>query len=143
MVAPERRNNDNVLRCGRDVSKATLLEITESQLGLINRQLLELPPQDWSEDHLSKVVGMIIDESSSAPVLLAANRDEHKKVLFHFMRWVLTAGWSGPPIARTMAILGRETSLARLAEIPTVIAAINAEPLEQTESATSVVAETR
>ena len=41
----------------------------------------------------------------------------------YFMRWILTAGWSGPAIAPTMAILGREVTLRRFAGIRQVILA--------------------
>lgn len=131
MIAPEKRDGRYVLTVGKDATKASLSEMAESQLELINRQLLQLTSQEWHDENLRRVLGIIKEGSRSSPCLLSPDLLEHDKILLFFIRWILTAGWSGPPIARTMTILGRETTLERLANIPTVILALTTEETEE------------
>lgn len=120
-VLPEKSDDEYVLRYGNNLSKSALKVIADCQLELLNRRLVELPPHDWNEDNLSKALAIFREESTSPASLLRPRLPDHPSVVLHFIRWSLTAGWSGPSISQTMAILGREITLQRLANIAAVI----------------------
>ena len=126
MVTPEKRNDEYVLRCGNQVSEPTVSELVENQLEHINRRFLQLPTRDWNEDNLHKTMDLILAESKSHSSSLGPNVPTDPTTILYFIRWILAAGWSGPPIAQTMVLIGRETSLERLASFPAVIAAVTA-----------------
>ena len=118
---PEKSNDQYVLRYGKNLSKSPLKIMANCQLELLNRRLVDLPPQDWNEDNLSKALALFRADSTSPASLGGSRLPDHPSVVLHFTRWALTAGWSGPSIAQTMAILGRDVTLQRLANIPAVI----------------------
>merc|ERR1711939_597334 len=68
-----------------------------------------VPGSSWSEEvHVSQLKALEIPP------------DEHvdagawKKALYHYLRWALAVGYKGPPVAKTLEILGRETSVQRI-----------------------------
>ena len=130
MVTAEKKDDEYVLRCGNQLSRSTVAELVESQLEHINRQFLQLSPRDWNEDNLRKTMDLILAESRFLSSSRGSNLSTDSTTILHFIRWILAAGWSGPPIARTMVLIGRETSLKRLANFPAVISAIPAPQVE-------------
>ncbi|KAK5204840.1 Glutamate--tRNA ligase mitochondrial [Exophiala xenobiotica] len=63
----------------------------------------------WSEEvHSSQLKALEIppDENVDAGAW--------KKALYHYLRWALAVGSKGPPVAATLDILGRETSVQRI-----------------------------
>lgn len=127
MVTLEMKDDQYLLRCGNNVSKSTITEITESQLERIYRRFVDVTQGNWNEDRLHKTMDLILEESKTLPSLLAPDMPSHLRTILHFIRWVLAAGWSGPPIAQTMVLLGREISLQRFADIPTIVSSASAE----------------
>lgn len=130
MVTPEKRNDEYVLRCGNQISESTVSELVESQLELINRRFLQLPPRDWNEDNLHKTMDLVLAEGKSQSSSLGPKVPTDSTTILYFIRWVLAAGWSGPPIAQIMVLIGRDTSLKRLANFPAVISAVTAPQIE-------------
>ena len=130
MVTPEKINDEYVLRCGNQLSNSTVTELVENQLECINRRFLQLSPRDWNEDNLHKTIDLILAESKSLSRLPGPNLPNDSTTILHFIRWILAAGWSGPPIAQTMVLIGRETSLKRLANFPSVVSAVSAPLVE-------------
>ena len=130
IVTPEKRSDEYVLRCGNQLSKSSVKELAENRLELINRRFLQLPPGDWNEDNLHKTMDLILAESQSASSSPGPNLPSDSTTILYFIRWILAAGWSGPPIAKTMVLIGRETSLDRLANFSAVISAFTAPQVE-------------
>ncbi|KAL8786196.1 MAG: hypothetical protein Q9195_008315 [Heterodermia aff. obscurata] len=130
MVTPEKSNDDYILRCGNQLSRSTVTELVESQLEHIEDRFQQLPPSDWSENNLRKTMDLILAESKSLSSSSDANLPTDSTTILYFIRWILAAGWSGPPIAQTMVLIGRETSLYRLANFPAIISAVKAPQVE-------------
>lgn len=131
MVTPEKKDDQYVLRCGNNISKSTITEIIGSQLERIYRRFVEVTQSDWNEEHLHKTMDLFLEESKTLPSLLAPDVPSHLRTILHFIRWVLAAGWSGPPIAQTMVLLGREISLQRFADIPAIVSSASAEQAQR------------
>ena len=131
MITPEKRNDEYVLRCGNHLSRSTVAELVENQLEFINRQFLQLPPREWNEDNIHKTMDLIIEEIKSLSSPLGPNVPIDSTTILYFIRWILAAGRSGPPLAQVMVLIGRETSLKRLAEFPAVISIATAPQVKQ------------
>merc|ERR1711939_756301 len=87
---------------GVDMSLMHYLRVAAATVCLV-------PASSWSEEvHLSQLKAVEIPP------------DEHvdagawKKALYHYLRWALAVGHKGPPVAKTLEILGREASVQRI-----------------------------
>lgn len=120
-ILPERKEDHYVLRCIKRTSKSSLRELADSLPKILIPRLAELLPEDWNQENLGKIMESFREDCKSAVNQGGPRLPDHPAVCIHFVRWSLTAGWSGPSISQTMDILGRETTLQRLANMPQII----------------------
>ncbi|KAL6249036.1 Glutamate--tRNA ligase mitochondrial [Rhinocladiella similis] len=68
-----------------------------------------VPQASWSESiHLSQLKSLEVSPDESVEVA------KWKRDLYHYLRWALATGPRGPPVAKTLELLGREASVRRL-----------------------------
>ena len=97
-----------------------------SLLDEVAKQLQEIGADEWRADLIWRKTMELIDTTSvgtatreGADVHKATHGEEERakrKEVFHYLRWALTGGLQGPSLHDTMAILGRDNTLARLHE---------------------------
>ena len=119
-ILPEKQGDQYVLRYVKRTSKSSLKELADSLPKVLMLRLDELSPEDWNQEKLGKTMESFREDCKSAVSQGGPRLPDHPAVCIHFIRWSLTAGWSGPSISHTMAILGRETTLQRLANMPKI-----------------------
>ena len=120
-ILPEKKEDQYVLRYIKKTSKSSLRELADNILKVLIPRLAELSPEDWNRENLGKIMECFREDWKSGVNQVGPRLPDHPAVCIHFIRWSLTAGWSGPSISQTMAILGRETTLQRLANMPKII----------------------
>ena len=121
-ILPEKKEDQYVLRYVKKTSKSSLPELASKISKVLIPRLAELSPEDWNRENLGKIMECFRADCVSGANQVEPRLRDHPAVCIHFIRWSLTAGWSGPSISQTMAILGRETTLQRLTNIPEIIA---------------------
>ena len=120
---PEKKDDQYVLRYVKRTSKSSLRELADNLPQVLIPRLADLLPGDWNQENLGKTMEFFREDCKSAINQGGPRLPDHPAVCIHFIRWSLTAGWSGPSISHTMAILGRETTLQRLRNMPKIISA--------------------
>ncbi|KAL8706885.1 MAG: hypothetical protein Q9201_000154 [Fulgogasparrea decipioides] len=96
-------------------------------LRVVNSNLRQLPPAEWTDGIINQKTQEIVNEVSSA--LERIGDESHKldekavyKSIQSYLRLAVARGSSGPPMHTTMSLLGREVSLRRLDELADLLA---------------------
>ena len=78
----------------------------EEQVALLHTAVAKLEVTDWEIDKLQSVLNELLAETGSSPA-----------ILFSLIRYALTWAPFSPGLPETMAVLGREETLARINEV--------------------------
>jgi glutamyl-tRNA synthetase len=108
-------------------------DIPISALRTVAASLLLVPDQMWNADvHRENIVAIVPPSSEGA--LSDGPGDKFKawkKEVYHFLRWSLVGGASGPPLPDLMEIMGRNICVQRISDaIQKTLAQEQASPLK-------------
>lgn len=108
------KNNDKLL-------PLTVKETASHYMGATINRLKDVSEAGWNAPQLHQLLESISNDIG--PQTQIVNSEIPQKYLdFHlFLRWALTAGWSGPSNVVSMEILGKAISLQRLTDASTTL----------------------
>jgi len=117
----ERHNGEWTLKNNAKLLPLTINETASHYMGVTIDKLKGVSEDDWNALQLHQSMASILnDVGPHAQMVDSAIPQKHLD--FHlFLRWALTAGWSGPSNVVSMEILGKAISLRRLTDASTTL----------------------
>lgn len=99
----------------------SMKESIDHWLAMVLRKLSEVPRDKWNAPMLQETLNTIYSDIEPHPNMLASEFRQKKLDVMLFLRWALTAGWSGPSNPVAMDILGPELTVRRLNDAAALI----------------------
>ena len=126
-VLAEHHNGEWILKNNAKLLPLTLKETASHYIDVTIDRLKDISEDGWHASQLHQFMESILNDVGPHTQVVDSTIAQ-KHLDFHlFLRWALTAGWSGPSNVVSMEILGKAISLQRLTDASTTL-------LEHTEN---------